>query len=269
MPSEAEHRNAILGAMFAAGAAAVHEEGLWFVTHCETDSKADAIVAAALVVDPGALAERTQIPVVDWSVKWRDGVCAHTVGALEIAPPWLATGRDPSRTIVIEPAMAFGTGDHATTRGVLHLMQSVVRPGDAVADLGCGSAVLAIAAARLGARRVAAIELDPDAIANAEANVVRNGVGDRVAVLEGDASVLLPLVAPVRVVLANIISSVIESLLPAIRDSLSDAGVAIFSGMLMTERITMRAVFRAGGWDELAEHAEGEWWTVSVRRRLP
>jgi hypothetical protein len=71
----------------------------------------------------------------------------------------------------------------------------VVRPGDVVADLGAGSAVLAIAAAKLGAARVAAIEFDPDAIENAEDNVRRNGVADRVTVIEGDATVLLPLVA--------------------------------------------------------------------------
>ena len=64
--------------------------------------------------------------------------------------------------------MAFGTGEHATTRGVVRLMQAVIRPGDRVADLGSGSAVLAIAAAKLGAPYVAAIELDHDAIENAE-----------------------------------------------------------------------------------------------------
>ena len=74
--------------------------------------------------------------------------------------------------------MAFGTGEHATTRGVMRLMQDVIRAGDIVADLGAGSAVLAIAAAKLGAARVAAIELDPDAIGNAEENVARNGVAD-------------------------------------------------------------------------------------------
>ncbi len=76
--------------------------------------------------------------------------------------------------------------------------------------------MLAIAAAKLGAAHVAAIEIDPDAIENAEENVARNGVAERVAVIEGDAATLLPLVAPVRVVTANIISSVLIELLPAI-----------------------------------------------------
>ena len=147
-------------------------------------------------------------PVVDWSTAWRTQLRAHTVGLLTVTPPWLAAPFLPERTIVIDPAMAFGTGDHATTRGVLGLMQDVVRAGDVVADLGSGSGVLAIAAAKLGAARVAAIESDPDAIGNAEENVAANDVAGRVVVIEGDATVLLPLVAPVRVVLANIISEI-------------------------------------------------------------
>ena len=108
------------------------------------------------------------------------------------------------QSIIIEPGMAFGTGEHATTRGVIRLLQSVIRPGDRVADLGSGSAVLAIAAAKLGARYVAAIELDHDAIENAEQNVARNNVADRVSVIEGDAATLLPLVAPVRSLMSAI-----------------------------------------------------------------
>ena len=134
---------------------------------------------------------------------------AHRVGNLVIAPPWLAGEFDPHTTIVVDPAMAFGTGEHPTTRGVMRLMQGVVKSGDVVADLGAGSAVLSIAAAKLGARRVTAIEIDPDSIGNAEENVRVNGVGAIVEVIEGDATTLLPLLAPVRVVLANIISSVL------------------------------------------------------------
>jgi ribosomal protein L11 methyltransferase len=168
---------------------------------------------------------------------------------------------------VIEPAMAFGTGEHETTRGVVRLLQSVIRAGDIVADLGSGSAVLAIAAARLGAARVVAIELDHDAIGNAEENVARNGVSDRVTVIEGDAALLLPLVAPVRVVLANIISSVLVELLPAIADALSRDGAAILSGILVEERPEMMRVLESAGWSVVSEDREGQWWSVSIARR--
>jgi ribosomal protein L11 methyltransferase len=119
---------------------------------------------------------------------------------------------------------------------VLRLMQSFIRDGDTVADLGAGSAVLAIAAAKLGAARATAVEMDHDAISNAIENAERNGVSDRVRVLEGDAGVMLPLLAPVRVVFANIISGVLVELLPVIARSLTGDGVAILSGILDEER---------------------------------
>src|SRR5690606_33722392 len=150
---------------------------------------ADAFVRAGRAADAALVAEVSVLDNTDWSEKWKERITAHQLGALTVTPPWLAAGRDPATTIVIEPAMAFGTGEHPTTRGVVRLMQGAVRAGDSVADLGSGSAVLSIAAAKLGAARVYAIEIDPDATGNAEENIARNGVGDRVAALEGDAAV--------------------------------------------------------------------------------
>jgi ribosomal protein L11 methyltransferase len=204
---------------------------------------------------------------VDWTEGWKALIGAHDLGFLAVTPPWLADGRDPARTIVIDPGMAFGTGDHPTTRGVVRLLQGAVRDGDVVADLGAGSAVLAIAAAKLGAARVVAIELDEEAIGNAEENVARNGVADRVTVLCGDAHVLLPLVAPVRVVLANIISSVLVGLLPLIERALAPGGVAILSGILVEERAHMLAALEATGWRVDAEDAEDVWWSARIVRR--
>jgi Ribosomal protein L11 methylase len=162
--------------------------------------------------------------------------------------------------------MAFGTGEHATTRGVIRLLQSVVKPGDRVADLGAGSAVLSIAAAKLGASRVAAIEVDHDAIGNAEENVVRNHVDDRVTVIEGDAAMLLPLVAPVEVITANIISSVLVELLPVMASALSPNGHVILSGLLAVEREDMLRVLNSE-WRVEAEDEEDTWWSVTISRR--
>lgn len=265
-PSAVSRRAEVSAAMFAAGAEGLQELGDSFVTHLRSASEADGLVARVRGVDAGLTADVSPLDDTDWSVKWRESVRAHSLGALTVTPPWLAEGRDPRTTIVIEPAMAFGTGEHATTRGVVRLMQGTIRAGDAVADLGAGSAVLAIAAAKLGAARCFAIENDPDAIGNAEANVERNGVGAKVAVLEGDAFAFLPLVAPVRVVLANIISSVLLELLPTIRAALAPGGVAILSGILQEERAMMLAAL-AADWDVEAEDAEEQWWSVRIRPR--
>ena len=145
-------------------------------------------------------------------------------------------------------------------------MHGIVQPGDVVADLGAGSAVLAIAAAKLGASRVAAIELDPDAGDNARHNIEQNGVADRVHFIEGDAAVLLSLVAPARLVLANIVSSVLVELLPTIADALTADGHAILSGILHEERDMMLALLSRDGWSVLQEDTEEQWWSVLIAR---
>ncbi len=261
-----EAAQAISDALFAAGSMGVHEDGPALVTQFGAGVDIEAVRVAVLAADPSADVEIAPAAPVDWSERWRVLIRAHDLGALAIVPPWFAAGRDPKRTIVIDPGMAFGTGDHPTTRGVTRLLPGVIRPGDFVADLGAGSAVLSIAAAKLGASRVVAIEFDPDAIGNAEENVARNDVTDVVTVIEGDAGVLLPLVAPVRVVLANIISSVLIELLSAIETALAADGDVVLSGILWEERPTLLEILAARGWTVAAEDHEDAWWSVHVRR---
>jgi len=259
-------RAAAMEALFAAGSMGVHEVGDELRTHFPEGTEPDVVRRAVLDAAPDATVSVEWAPAVDWSEAWKHGVAAHDLGALTISPPWLAAEHDPARTIVIEPGMAFGTGEHATTRGVIRLLPGHVAPGARVADLGAGSAVLSIAAAKLGAAWVAAIEIDAEAISNAEENVQRNGVADVVRVLQGDAATLLPLVAPVQLVLANIISSVLVPLLPTMADGLAPGGTAILSGILLEERTTMLDVLERHGWRVQAEDAEDAWWSVAIAR---
>jgi ribosomal protein L11 methyltransferase len=245
----------------------VHEDGASIVTHFPSDADLDSIRSAVASADPRAEISVSHAPQVDYS-EWRAAVTAHRIGDLVVAPPWLAGEFDPRATVSIDPVMAFGTGEHATTRGVLRLMQgNVIRPSDFVVDIGAGSAVLSIAAAKLGARRVAAIEIDHDAKENAEQNVTANGVSECVDVVEGDAGVILPLLAPVRVVLANIISSVLIELLPLIGASLDVGGQAILSGILLEERDAMLEGLDSAGWSVQREDTEDEWWSVQIARQ--
>jgi ribosomal protein L11 methyltransferase len=259
------NREAAIAALFEAGAQGVQEVGADIVTQMASD-EADGAVQAVLAASPDARVSTMPLPVVDWAEEWKKGIRAHELGALVVTPPWLAAHYDPARAIVIEPAMAFGTGEHATTRGVIRLLERVLKPGDHVADLGAGSAVLSIAAAKLGAARVAAIEMDHDSIANAEENVRRNGVDDRVVVIEGDARMLLPLVAPVRVIMANILSHVIVELLPAIGDALEPNGQAILSGVLAEERDGLVQHLETHGWRVTEEDREEIWWSATIVR---
>ena len=262
----AAHRDAAMAALFAAGAQGVHEDGAALVTSFPDEAGARAAGAAATAVDPTATFDVRPAVAVDWSTAWRDHARLVTLGRLTIGPPWLAAGLDARSTIVIEPGMAFGTGDHASTRGAVVLLQDVVRDGLTVADLGSGSAVLSIAAAKLGAARVWAIEIDPEAQDNAAMNVEDNGVGDVVHLLEGDATLLLPLVAPVDVVAANIISSVIVELLPTIADALMPGGFAVLAGILESEHQVVVDAARDGGWELRRTLVEEEWWSALVQR---
>lgn len=258
-------RDAISDALFAAGSQGIHEDGDALVTHFPPETDTTEIVAALKATDPAALVTVTEVPAVDWS-EWRASVDAHQVGRLVVTPPWRASEFDPATTIIIDPAMAFGTGEHPTTRGTLRLMQTVIKPGDTVADLGAGSAVLSIAAAMLGATRVAAIEVDDGAEATAIENIRVNGADNAVRYLVGDATVLLSLVAPVRVILANIVSSVLMELLPDIAAALAENGFAILSGILVEERDLMKRAIERVGMRITAEDVEGDWLSLMMVR---
>ena len=263
---EEEPRAALVAVLVEWGSAGVVEDGATLVAYLPVARDAAAVRASLVRADPGADIDIVTTAVGDWAQRWREGVRSHQVGGLRVAPPWLDDPADSAHTIIIDPGMAFGTGEHATTRGMLRLLCTVVRPGDRVADLGAGSGVLAIGAAKLGATRVAAIEMDPDAIPNAQANVDRNGVAGRVLVIPGDACALLPLVAPVRVISANIVSSVIIELLPTMATSIDGDGRAVLGGILLAERPALCEILDAQGWRVEAEDIEDEWWSTVVAR---
>jgi ribosomal protein L11 methyltransferase len=145
-------------------------------------------------------------------------------------------------------------------------MQSVIRAGDTVADLGAGSAVLSIAAAKLGATRIAAIEIDDGAEESAAENIRVNNTEGAIRYLVGDATVLLSLVAPVRVILANIVSSVLMELLPDIARSLTGDGVAILSGILVEERDVMTRAVERAGMRVVTDEVEGDWLSLLIVR---
>jgi ribosomal protein L11 methyltransferase len=263
---EGAMRERVVGMLVDGGAGAVQEVDSALLTHLQEGAALDALSAA--LERAGATVRQTALGHVDWSTRWVTSVGVQRIGRIAVAPPWKSDDiANADIPILIEPAMAFGTGEHETTRGVLTLMQPLVEPGSLVADLGSGSGVLAIAAAKLGAGRVVAIEMDPDAIGNAVDNVERNGVADRVTVLQGDAAALLPLVAPVSLVLANIISSVVIELSPLIYRALPPGGRAVISGILVSEREHCVASLAVDGWIVESELREGEWWSSVIARR--
>lgn len=205
----------------------------------------------------------------DWAHEWRRGLGARRVGQrLVVTPTWVAPETRPGDVVItIDPQMAFGTGEHATTRGVLRLLEPVLRAGGRVLDVGTGSGILAIAAARLGAADVLGVESDADALINARENVARNGVPERVHLQHAlvDERFLSAHADGFDLILANVLSGVLRPLLPAFRAALRDAGHLILSGILLSEAAGMREAARAARLLVEAEDQEEEWWSVRLR----
>jgi len=203
----------------------------------------------------------------DWAAKWREGLAPRQVTErIVVKPTWTEWEARPGQVVVdIDPQMAFGTGEHATTRGCLRLLDDALRPGDRVLDVGSGSAILAITAAMLGAAEAIAVEYDPDANLNARENLERNGVEDRVRIVEAMADpALLRELGRFDLLLANILSGVIRPLLPAFREALGGLpeGRLIVSGILRTEAAAVMHDAETAGFRIVRIDEEEEWWSA-------
>ena len=207
------------------------------------------------------------LPDIDWSARWKDGLGPRIIGRLTVTPSWTARGLPESPTVIIDPESAFGTGEHGSTRAALTLLDRHLCSGDRVIDLGSGSGILAIAAAKLGASQATGIEIDDEADPIASANARRNGVEDRVRFITGDAAVLAPLLGPVELVVSNILRSVNIALLPAIHASLGPGGLAIFAGMEVAERARFLSALGDAGFEPADDVVDESWWGVVGRRR--
>ena len=210
-------------------------------------------------------------PDRDWGEAWREGLEPRRVGRrLVVAPSWTDPSPEPGDLLLsMDPGMAFGTGEHGSTRGVLRLMEDAVSPGDRVLDLGTGSGILAVAAVRLGAERVVAVDVDADALEVARENLARNGIADRVELLRARADARrLALLEPMRfdVLAANILARVLVPLLePLARLAAPGAGL-LLGGILEREAPEVRDAAAAAGWRTAGEVVDEGWWSVRLER---
>ena len=200
----------------------------------------------------------------DWSVLWRQGLGPRTVtDRLVVTPSWCEAEAPPGAVVVtIDPGMAFGTAEHETTRGALRLLDRALSPGERLLDVGCGSAILAICAVRLGASEVLAVDDDPYACEAARDNAVSNGVADFVRIEEATVtSDWLVGRGSVEGILANIQSGVLLPLLDSFVAALSRGGWLILSGITEEEWPDVSGSAAQSGLELEDIAAEGEWRT--------
>ena len=182
------------------------------------------------------------------------------VGPFVVAPTWaeLGPGVAPEAVLRIDPKMAFGTGYHETTRIVLRLLADAVPEGARVLDVGTGTGVLAIAALRLGATSALGVDVDPWSVTNGQENASLNGVADRFEVREGSVEVVPE--GGFGLVVANIIRSILEPMLPALVAKAAPGAPVVLSGLLREERDRVVDVMADLGCTLRTEETENEWW---------
>jgi ribosomal protein L11 methyltransferase len=222
----------------------------------------EARAAGAALGLPGSVAE---IPDRDWSASWKEGLAPAVVGRVFVRPSWIRAAPPPGTVeVVLDPGMAFGTGTHATTQlcleGISDLL--VEAPGSDVLDVGTGSGLLAIAAKKLGARRVVGTEEDVVALRVAGENADRNGV---VLELRLEPPESVPGQFPI--IVANILANTLVALAPAIAARLAARGVLLLSGVLAGQEDGVRAAYEEQGLtrEEARERSRGEWRLLALR----
>lgn len=207
------------------------------------------------------------LPERNWSSSWRRFFSPQRVGRrLWVTPPW--GGRAPRDSVVlsIEPGMAFGTGTHFTTRSCLELIEEIAAARRAIAnalDVGTGSGILAIALAKLGARRVVALDIDPLALQAAAANLRRNRVSGRVTLLDKPVGELEESFA---VVVANLTAETILELTRDLAARVEPGGFLVLSGILAPKLPGVLRAFRPA-FSLRKRRAGPEWATVLLERK--
>ena len=208
-----------------------------------------------------------RLPEDDWRHSWKRFFKPQRIGQrLLIKPSWATYEVTAADTVIeIDPGMAFGTGQHPTTAMCLRALEERLRPGDYVLDLGTGSGILAIAAARLGAGPVLALDVEPQAVKAARQNAAANGVEGAVEVREGTLSDGA-LGERFDLIVANISGLTIERLAAPLAGSLKAGGTLIVSGFLDDTVEGLRRVLGEAGLNVERAQAEGVWRALTATK---
>ncbi|BAU07172.1 ribosomal protein L11 methyltransferase [Fischerella major NIES-592] len=217
----------------------------------------------------------------DWASSWKQYWLPQEIGdRFLINPAWYPTPENSDRIIIrLDPGMAFGTGNHATTQLCLEslemrLSDSLLSPptgeqgGAVIADIGCGSGILSIGALLLGAKQVYAVDTDPLAVQSTQENLLLNGIDkERLVVAQGSVDVAAKLLtAPVDGIVCNILADVIIELVPQMSAIAKPSSWGIFSGILVEQSKAVADTLEKNGWVVATLWKRKEWCCLNVRR---
>ncbi len=207
----------------------------------------------------------------DWSEAWKAHYQPIRIGKrLVIRPLWtnIELGRHDIE-IALDPGMAFGTGTHPTTQLCLEALENLVQPGQDVLDLGSGSGILSIAAAKLGARRVLALDIDSIAAQATQENAEANGVAGKIVAEQGSLESVLGSARRFDLLLVNILARIIiEMTERGLGAVLRPGGKAIFSGIIDTQAPDVEVALRRADLQPYARRQHGDWMLIEARRSL-
>lgn len=235
-----------------------------FRLHVEDPGESQALIAALNAAFPHLSLTRSEVPLRDWTVAWREFFTMVLCGEdFVVLAPWMLH-EQPYKTripVIIEPKTAFGTGHHATTALCLEAISNLKRAGRIVAgtrflDLGTGSGILGMGLAKLGLTGVG-LDIDPLSIENSEENKILNGVGDDFFIELGSVDRVKG--QRFEVVVANILAEPLMTLAPEILEALAPGGCLILSGLLALQADGVAAAYQALGLPEPRKMLREEW----------
>ena len=206
----------------------------------------------------------------DWAEAWKAHYRPLRIGSrLLVRPEWIAQEAAADEVeIVLDPGMAFGTGTHPSTQLCLQALETRVRPGDQVLDLGCGSGILAIAAARLGAASVLALDNDPVAVTAARQNIALNPAAARVCVQEGSLAALRCSGQRFDLIVVNILAHIITRFCEeGLAETLRPGGCGIFSGIINDQVEEVESALRRARLAPALRLQQDDWVALVARRQ--
>lgn len=214
----------------------------------------------SLDLDTGTLEiYKREVKQENWENEWKKYFNVQKVSdSIVIKPSWEEyTAKEGEKIIDIDPGMAFGTGTHETTRMCINAIEKYMNKGDSLIDIGCGSGILSIAAAHLGAEKVIAVDLDKLAVKVSKENVDLNGFSNTIDVRYGDLTDVIEEKADV--IVANIIADIIAKLSENIADFMKDGGYFISSGIINDKKDFVIGKLKENNFDIIEEKNDGEW----------